>query len=444
MRTGRDEVPSGQCPAALTDNMTARRLGLEHCELAGCRLHRYALSLLDLLDLQIPMGEIDDMRTTAHPWRGEVLAALAACGLLAGCGQGDTKTPPPQPPASVVVAPAALKDLTSERTFTGRVEAVDKVQIRARVQGFLKERLFEEGAEVKKGDVLYKIEAEPFELAVAQSQANVASAEAGLTLAQQTFERTEELASRATASKASLDQARSGLAQAQATLRARQADLQTAQLNLGYTTIEAPMDGRVGRSAYSVGNLVGPDSGPLVLLVSQDPVYVSFPVPQAVLIQVRKAGQGPDSVFVRLKLADGTTYDQQGSIAFTDVQATASTDSIVVRAKVPNPNRLLVDQQLVSVEVVRKQPERKLVISQSALLLDQQGPYVLALDEDNKVKIKRIELGDQHGPLIVVASGLTAGERVIVGGHQKARPGAVVAPTAAEEPGKALSQQGGQ
>lgn len=374
-----------------------------------------------------------------------VMAALiVGSSGLSGCGDSSTKSNKQPTPASVVVSPARLKDLNAERTFTGRIEAIDKVQIRARVQGFLKERLFEEGAEVRKGDLLFKIEAAPFELAVQQATANVASAEAGLTLAQQTFERTQDLASRAAASKASLDQAQSSLAQAQATLKARQAELQTAQLNLSYTTIEAPMDGRVGRSAYSVGNLVGPDSEPLVLLVVQDPVYVSFPIPQWLLIQVRKEAGGFDSVYVRLKLADGTPYSETGVIAFTAVQATSSTDSILVRARIRNPARILVDQQLVSVEVVRKQPEQKLVISQSALLLDQQGPYVLAVGADNTVKMKRIRVGEQAGTEIVVQSGLEAGENVIVSGHQKARPGAVVAPTMASVPPDPLAVKDGK
>ncbi|MGD9785032.1 MAG: efflux RND transporter periplasmic adaptor subunit [Hyphomicrobiaceae bacterium] len=380
------------------------------------------------------------MSMPASPVRAAIGAAVTA-GLLAACGEGAPKSAPAMPPASVVVSPVLLKDLNNERNFTGRIEAIDKVQIRARVQGFLKARLFDEGAEVKQGEILYKIEPEPFELAVQQAEANVSNAEAGLTLAQQNSARTEELAGRGTASKAALDQARSALAQAQSSLRARQAELQTAKLNLGYTSIEAPMAGRVGRSAYSVGNLVGPDSGPLALLVAQDPVYVSFPVPQWLLIQVRKAGRGPDSVYVKLKLADGTDYEQTGTIEFTDVQATSSTDSIVVRAKVPNPDRLLVDQQLVGVQVIRKQAEQKLVVSQSALLLDQQGPYVLAVDKDSKVLIKRIEVGPQRGTEIVVNSGLGAGERVIVSGHQKARPGAVVTATAAEPADKAIATE---
>lgn len=374
---------------------------------------------------------------------GMVVAVVIAALPLSGCN-GTPSKPASPPPAAVVVSPARFIDLNSERSFVGRVEAIDKVQIRARVQGFLKERRFEEGRAVKKGDVLFKIDAEPFTLAVQQAEANVANAEATRTLAQQTFDRTEELANRGTSSKASLDQARAALAEAQANLRARQSELQLAKLNLSYTSIEAPMDGGVGRSSFSVGNLVGPDSGSLVLLVAQDPVYVSFPVPQHVLIGVRKAGQGPDSVYVKLRLADGTEYDQHGTIEFADVQATASTDSILVRAKLPNQQRLLVDQQLVSVEVVRKEPEKKLVISQAALLLDQQGSYALGVDPENKVVIKRIEVGDQIGTGIVVKSGLNVGDKVIVSGHQKVRPGAVVTATMAEELGTTPAQQNGK
>lgn len=374
---------------------------------------------------------MDTPRRLAAAARIGVIATVTA---VAGCGgENQAKAPAPPPPA-VIVAPVGLQDLNSEQSFTGRIEAIDKVQIRARVQGFLKARLFDEGADVKSGAVLFEIDPEPFQVAVQQAEANVASAKAALTLAQQTLERTEELAGRGTSSKASLDQARSGQLQADASLKARTAELQTAKLNLGYAHITAPMNGRTGRSAFSVGNLVGPDSGPLVLVVAQDPMYVSFPVPQWMLTQVRKAGSGPDSVFVRLKLADGTVYDHTGNIEFADVQATASTDSVLVRAKVPNPDRLLVDQALVNVQVVRKKPEQKMVISQSALLLDQQGAYVLAVTGDNKVAIKRITTGEQRGPSIIVEQGLAPGERIIVSGHQKARPGAAVAPQLATAP----------
>lgn len=361
------------------------------------------------------------------------VAVILCAFLLAACGGDGAPKQAAAPPASVVTEAVALQDLAEERSFTGRVEAIDKVQIRARVQGYLKARHFEEGAEVKAGDLLFEIEPEPFELAVQQAAANLANAQAGLTLAQQTFERTEELSERGTTSKANLDAARSGLLQAQATAKARETELQTAKLNLSYTRIAAPMAGRVGRSAYSVGNLVGPDSGTLALLVKQDPVYVTFPVPYWLLLQVRKAGRPAESVYIKLRLPDGTFFEPEGEIAFVDVQATSSTDSVTVRASIANPQRLLIDQQLVNVFVIRRQPERKLVISQSALLLDQQGAYVLAVDKENKVSIRRITTGEQRGPMIVVESGLAAGDQVIVSGHQKARPGAVVSPQAATQ-----------
>ena len=355
--------------------------------------------------------------------------AIWALGLLlTACGERAPQQPAGGPPPSVVTENATLQDLAEERSFTGRVEAVDKVQIRARVQGYLKARNYVEGAVVKEGDLLFEIEPDPFDIAVRQAEANLESANAGVTLAQQTFDRAEDLAQRGSGSRATLDSARAGLIQAQATLKARQSELATAKLNLSYTRITAPMAGRVGRAAASVGNLVGPDSGVLALLVKQDPVYVTFPVPQWLLLQVRKAGQASDDFFIKLRLPDGSTYEPRGKIAFADVQGTATTDSITVRATIANADGLLVDQQLVNVFVVRKDPDRKLMISQSALLLDQQGPYVLSVPKDDKVAMKRITTGEQHGSMIVVESGLSAGDRVIVSGHQKARPGAPVSP----------------
>ncbi len=355
--------------------------------------------------------------------------------VLAGCGgdSAENQQQPVAPPATVVVEAAQMKDVTEQRTFTGRIEAVDTVQIRARVQGYLNKRKFVEGGEVKKGQVLFEIERDSFEIAVREAQASLASAKAALTLAQQTFNRNNKLVRQKSLAQASLDDARSALLQARATVQVREAELSNAKLNLGYTRIIAPMKGLVGRTAYSVGNLVGPTSNPLVTLVAQDPMYVSFPVPQWLLTEVRKSGDKTDGVFVKLQLPDGSTYDQKGKIKFANVQGNSTTDSVTVRASIPNPKRLLIDQQLVEVFVIRKQPEQKLVVSQSALLLDQQGTYVLAVDGDDKVQIKRITTGEQRGSMIVVKSGLVVDDRVIISGHQKARPGAKVAPQMAED-----------
>lgn len=149
-------------------------------------------------------------------------------------------------------------------------------------------------------------------------------------------------------------------------------------------------------------------------------------MPQRVMLAVQREGRTNESVTVEIKLPDDTTYDHRGAIKFADVAANPGTDTVTVRATLPNPDRLLVDQELVGVTVIAKQPDRKLVVSQSAILLDQQGAYLLAVDKDNKVETRRIELGEQRGPDVVVTSGLQVGERVIAIGQQRVRPGLVV------------------
>jgi membrane fusion protein (multidrug efflux system) len=374
--------------------------------------------------------------TITNPSRGWRAAGLALALLvplaLAACGEKPAaKGPGGMPPAAVVVERAALRDFTRENVYTGRIEAIDKVGVRARIQGFLQKQNFADGAEVKKGQALFEIEREPFEVTVRQAEANLAAANAAEDLAEKVFERTDNLSKRGTATQASLDDARSNLLQARATVKSREADLQKANLDLGYTRIIAPLEGRTGRAAYSVGELVGPTSDPLVTLVAQDPMYVTFPVPQKRLLEVRNAYNTPESVYVELKLANGSVYPQRGAIRFADIAATSGTDSVIVRAAIANPDRLLVDQQLVQVAVISRQAEPQLAISQAALMLDQQGPYVFVIGADNKAEIRRIATGPQNGALIAVASGLRDGERVVVSGHQKVQPGMVVNPAEA-------------
>lgn len=370
------------------------------------------------------------------------LLRLAAAFLVAsGLAQtAAAQAPGGAPPApSVIVETVKLHDVADEATFTGRVQAIDKVTIRARVDGFLASRGFDEGSEVKRDQVLFTLERAPYEAALAQAEAGLSSARAALQLAQATYDRTKELADRGTASLQALDDATSKLSQATAEVRNREAALITAKLNLSYTEIRAPMDGRTGRATYSVGEYVGPSSNPLVTLVRQDPMYVAFPVPQRVLLTVRKEGLTPEAVVVRLKLPDGSTYDQDGTIKFSEVESNAGTDTVTVRAEIPNPKRLLVDQQIVGVSVVAKKPDHKLMVSQAAILLDQQGAYVLAVTPDNKVEIRRVEVGEQRGPRIIIAGGLAEGDRVITSGHQKVRPGIVVEPS--EFQGGATAEQ---
>lgn len=330
---------------------------------------------------------------------------------------------------SVIVETIQEVDVSASRTFTGRIEAMEKVGVRARVDGFLKPRRFEEGALVKKGDVLFEIDPSSYQVNVTLAEANLANAEAARALAQITLDRQQELYARNSGaiSKQQIDQSSASLKQADAVVKARQSDLDNAKLMLGYTTITAPFDGKVGRATYSTGEYVGPSSQPLVSIVQQDPVYVSFPLPQAVLLEARKDGNDKSDYFVQITLADGSVYPEKGKIEFADVSASASTDSVTVRARMSNANGYLIDQQIVQVAVVNKESEKRLLMPQSALLLDQQGSFTLTVDGSGKVGISRLKLGAQRGSSMIVEEGLKAGDRVVVSGHQKARPGNMVA-----------------
>lgn len=371
--------------------------------------------------------------SSRRSWQLAAFSALLSGALAAGVcaadkpADGGAAVAPPLP--SVIVEPIKEVDLSASRTFTGRIEAIEKVGLRARVDGFLKPRLFEEGALVKQGDVLFEIDPSNYQVNVTLAEANVANAEAARALAQITLDRQQELANRNSGaiSKQQIDQSAASLSQAEAVVKARQADLATAKLALGYTKIVAPFDGKVGRAAYSTGEYVGPSSQPLVQIVQQDPVYVSFPLPQTVLLQARKGGNDKSDYYVQITLADGSVYPEKGKIEFADVTASTSTDSVAVRARIANPKGYLIDQQIVQVAVVDKAPEKKLVLPQSALLLDQQGSYALTVDGEGKVGIARLKLGAQQGAFMVIEGGLKAGDLVVVNGHQKARPGQKVA-----------------
>ncbi|MFV0299258.1 MAG: efflux RND transporter periplasmic adaptor subunit [Hyphomicrobiaceae bacterium] len=355
------------------------------------------------------------------------IGASAFCAVLLGaCGSEPQQ--PKQPTPTVEVSDVMEKSVGDQQTYTGRIEAIDKVPVRARVEGFLIKQDFVEGSMVKKDQRIYQIVPVPFEIAVQQAQGNLENAKAARALANVTLHRQEELARLKSAafSQANLDQAKATMAQTQAQVDVTEAQLRNAKVNLGYTTIYAPFDGRIGRSAYAVGNLIGPSSNPLVLVVRQDPVYVTFPVPQRVMLNVQESGENKDDYFVKLHLANGKVYPGKGKIMYAAVQATSSTDSVLVRATMENPNGILVDQQLVQVTVERGKPGERLVILQSAMLLDQQGAYVMTVGSDKKVVQQRIEVGQESGAYIVVTKGLSKGEKVIVSGLQKVKPGIVV------------------
>ncbi len=372
-----------------------------------------------------------------------MMSAGLAGLLLFGCDQAEDTPASTEtaPPPAVTVVSVVRESIAPTTSFTGRVEAVDTVDLRARVTGFLEQRLFEEGADVAVGDLLFILEKAPYEARLEQVKATVARAEATLQLATIDSKRQKELVKRQAAAQAKLDESVAKEGETRADLQRQKAELRQAELDLGYTEIRAPIAGRIGRAAFSVGDYVTPESGALATIVSQDPITVLFPVTQRELLEVRKksgeARRDPRAIPVRVELADGSQYQHEGIIDFVDVQADPGTDSVTIRAELKNPDRSLIDGQVVGVVVETAAPEPVLLVPQQALQADQQGIFVLTLDAEDKVQVRRITIGRSLEGRTIVTSGLEEGERVITEGVQKVRPGQIVAPAAASAAAKA-------
>lgn len=368
-------------------------------------------------------------------WRRRLaLATTFALLALAGCGdkpQEDTAAA--APPPSVVAVPAKREAVTEQAVFVGRVAAVERVDLRARVEGFLQERRFTEGQPVAVGDVLFVIEPEQYQSIVSQREADLAKARADQENAAAQLRRGEELLKDKNISAAEVDKLRAAESIAKAGVAQAQAALDAARLDLSYTQIKAPVAGRIGLAKYTVGNLVGPTSGSLATLVSTDPIYVQFPVTQRERLKARQdiaiQGDTPQSVSVLARLPDGSLFDQTGRLDFVDVTTDPGTDTVTVRASFPNPKGTLVDGQFVGVLIQGDTPELGITVPQSALLVDQQGTYCLVIDGDKKAQVRRVQIGPAQGPRIAVTQGLSEGELVIVEGTQKVRPGQVVSAT---------------
>ncbi len=365
--------------------------------------------------------------------------SLAVVTLATPCAMAQ---PVPSAAPAVGVVTVQRQPMTDSYQFNGRIEAINSANIVARVSAFVGQQLFTEGIDVKKGDLLYVLEQPPYQAAVDVQKAAIAQAQAQLENDNISLWRAQELVQKNAGTQQALDSAQATQRSAAARLQAAQAQLETAQINFGYTEIRSPIDGRIGRTSVTVGNVVSPNSGVLTTVVSQDPMYVLFPVPTRRAIELREEyaeNGGFDAVKVRLRLPDGRLYDQIGKVDFINNAIAQDTDTVTVRGVIPNPVlasqmaggvnlRELIADEFVTVLLESVKPKEVIAVPRAAILSDQEGSYVYVVDDQNIARQRRVSLGELTPEKAGIVDGLKEGEQVIVEGLQRARPNAPVTP----------------
>jgi len=370
---------------------------------------------------------------TAH--KAATAALAVALATLAGCSSHAEEGMPPRGPAPVKAITVSPQDVPVALEYAARVRGSREVEIRPRVSGILEKRNYQEGAEVRAGQSLFTIDPVPYRTAAARAEADLAAANARLAQARREAERLRPLIQAKAASRQDLDNAESGQQVARAEVQAAEARLREARLNLDYTRVESPLGGIAGRAIPSEGALLaGPES--LLTRVTQiDPVHVLFGLPDSDQLRLQRgaaAGEirlpAGNRYGVELVLSDGSTYARQGTLDFTSVLVDDATGTSEARAVVANPDGLLRPGQFVRVRLAGAVRPQALLVPQKAVLEGPQGRFVYII-EDGKAAIRPVTLADWQGENVVVASGLAAGDQVIVDGVLKIGPGAPVTAT---------------
>lgn len=356
--------------------------------------------------------------------------------VLYGCGDGGTGDPMQMPPTPVSVATVVDQEVSQWDEFTGRIEAVDRVEIRPRVGGYLMDVHFEEGALVKKGDRLFSIDDREYAAALASARADVARAKARLTLAEEEFARSEKLIAARAVSEGELQSRRGELLQARADIAAAEARQRQAALNVQFSHIESPINGRVGAALVKPGNLVAPGDSLLTTVVSVDPVYVAFEGDERAYLRYqamikdgsRETARGANSP-VRVGLANEAGFPHLGELDFVDNVLDPSSGTIRARALLPNPDGLFIPGLFARVQLQGSEQQRALLIHEQAILTDQDRKYVFVVGQGNTAERRDLKLGGSVEGLRIVESGLQAGDRVVVNGTKKIFfPGAPLQP----------------
>lgn len=371
-------------------------------------------------------------RTFAAPFLTLALAAtLASCGGDQAPGKGGPGGPGGMPPPEVSVVTVKPGELALSSELPGRLEAVRSAEVRARVPGVVLKRVFQEGSDVKEGQVLFQIDPRPFQAAYDSAAAGLSRAEAQRDQTRAQAERARALVGKKLISQQDFDLAQANFRQAEADVAAARADVAARKIDLDLATVRAPIDGRIGRALVTEGALVGQgETTPLALIQQLDTVYVNFSQSSTDLLNLRKAltagkVQRSGDASVTLLLEDGSEYPQKGRLLFSDLAVDPATGSVSLRAQFPNPQHVLLPGMYVRVRLAQAVANNAITVPQRALQRNAQGAFVMIV-KDGKVAVQPVQVGEAQGDQWIVESGLTGGEQVIVEGLMKAPPGTPV------------------
>lgn len=375
----------------------------------------------------------DSRSRTLHPLAALALAAAAAA-ILAACSSEAAPGTGMPPPPEVSVATVVHRQVRQWDDFSGRIAAVESVELRPRVSGYVERVAYREGQQVDEGDLLFVIDPRPYRAALAQAQAELARARSGAQLAQAQGRRAQSLVDAKAISREEFEARKAASAQGEASVHAAEAAVAAARLDLQFTEVRSPIGGRAGRALATEGNLARADSTLLTTVVSQDPVHVYFEADERSYLRYNEMARNGERARsrnpVRIGLANESGYPHEGTIDFIDNQVNPDTGTIRARAVLPNPDHVFTPGLFARVQLQGSNDFRALLVDDKAVLTDQDRKYVYVLGPDNKAERRDVVLGSTVDGLRVVSSGLKEGDQVIVHGVQKVfMPGMPVAPT---------------